>query len=180
MMVCVEFLRECFDHTPETGALVWKVRPLSHFKSESAMKSWNARYAGVAAGGMNSEGYMQCRIGAKNLRSHVICWALFHGEFPNQRLDHRDRNRSNNAIANLRLCTATENARNTARKNPTGFRGAFKSRNRFMVRIDIGGKKLYLGMFDTPLEAHQAYCQAAAKHHGEFASYSQDSEAGDA
>ncbi len=39
-----------------------------------------------------------------------------------------------------------------------------------MIRLQ--GKNYHLGMFDTPEEAHKAYCEAAVKLHGEFAKLS--------
>lgn len=33
------------------------------------------------------------------------------------------------------------------------------------------GKKIHLGLFESPSEAHLAYCEAAKKLHGEFANF---------
>jgi hypothetical protein len=43
-----------------------------------------------------------------------------------------------------------------------------KSRNKWQSQIKINGKTKHLGLFETEIEAHEAYCKAAAELHGEF------------
>lgn len=92
-------------------------------------------------------------------------------EFP----DHRDNNPLNNRRENLRLATYNENARNRriARNNSTGYKGVSyrKDRCRWIAYIAVNGKKIHLGFFDTPEDAHKAYCEASDKYFGEFANY---------
>lgn len=170
-MITVEYLRACFNHCRETGVLMWKTRPIEHFKDSHFMNAWNARYAGTRAGTINSDGYTQCHINGRNIKCHAICWALVYGEMPPSSLDHIDRNRLNNAISNLRLCTRAENSRNCVRKNTVGFKGVARSGKKFTAQICVAMKKLHLGSFNTAEEAHAAYCAAAIKHHGEFANF---------
>jgi hypothetical protein len=42
---------------------------------------------------------------------------------------------------------------------------------RFQAQINVAGKKLSLGTFNTPEEAHAAYREAASRYHGEFANH---------
>ena len=35
--------------------------------------------------------------------------------------------------------------------------------------IVVRGRRNYLGTYDTPEEAHEAYCKAAKEHFGEYA-----------
>ena len=49
-MVDRQFINECFTYDPETGLLVWNVRPLNHFKCEHGCKSFNAKLANREAG----------------------------------------------------------------------------------------------------------------------------------
>lgn len=44
----------------------------------------------------------------------------------------------------------------------TGYKGVSPRRNKFVATRRIDGKRLYLGIFDTPEEAHQAYLNAKA------------------
>lgn len=90
-----------------------------------------------------------------------------------EQVDHRDGDGLNNRRENLRLATASENQRNQHRDrtNTSGFKGACwdKSVNRWKATIKVNRKCIHLGRFDTPEEAHAAYCAAAIKYHGEFA-----------
>lgn len=87
-------------------------------------------------------------------------------------VDHKDGNGLNNRRSNLRIVSAIENAWNVKRKanNTSGFKGVYWNchHNRWVASISIRGKRIYLGHFKTPESAHVAYCEASAKHHGEF------------
>lgn len=84
-------------------------------------------------------------------------------------VDHRDCNSLNNCRDNLRLATRAENNRNTPKKshNTSGFKGVLYRKGRPKPFARIG--HTYLGSFDTPEEAHAAYCAAAIERYGEFA-----------
>lgn len=90
--------------------------------------------------------------------------------------DHIDGNGLNNQRINLRTCTPAENNRNrrVSKNSSTGLKGVFRrpraKGDRFMAAITHNNKSVYLGTFDTPEEAHQAYCSAAKQLYGEFAS----------
>lgn len=89
-----------------------------------------------------------------------------------QAVDHINRNRLDNRRENLRFATTRENAYNksAAHYNKTGLKGVRLERKtgKYVSAITVEGKTLYLGSFETALEAHQAYIQASLKHHGEF------------
>ena len=50
-----------------------------------------------------------------------------------------------------------------------------KRYNRWVSSISVNGLNVFLGYFDTELEAHAAYCKAAASLHGEFANFGTNS-----
>jgi hypothetical protein len=91
-------------------------------------------------------------------------------------VDHQNGNTLDNRKANLRLCTQAENTRNQKlnKRSSTGFKGVrflqhIGSRGKqYQARIRYEGKLINLGVFETAEEAHQAYCKASAKYHGEF------------
>ncbi|CAN5951003.1 unnamed protein product [Sphagnum jensenii] len=93
--------------------------------------------------------------------------------------DHRDRSKTlDNRKSNLRRSGYDQNGWNVEVKSnsTTGLKGVSpmppsgSSAGKFRARIRVGGgKRIFLGIFDTPDEAKQAYDQAALKLHGEFA-----------
>lgn len=156
MKLTVARVRELFTYDPEEGLL--------------RRKTFNARKSSVA-GSLNGIGYWQIGIDGHNYNAHRVIWLWYYGKWPNGALDHRDRDRSNNRIANLRLATASQNNTNTSRTNATGFRGVvfFKPRNCWQAQIRANNKREYLGYFSTPEEAGAAYRAASKRLHGEFA-----------
>jgi hypothetical protein len=46
-----------------------------------------------------------------------------------------------------------------------------KGAETFRSRIEVNGKKIYLGSFRTPEEAHIAYIAASLEYHGAFSPY---------
>jgi hypothetical protein len=72
-------------------------------------------------------------------------------------IDHIDRDRKNNHFSNLRFVDHSCNNRNKTVFNKTGFVGVYKRRDKYIARIRLDGTKIYLGSFDTPEEAGDAY-----------------------
>ena len=85
-------------------------------------------------------------------------------------VDHKNGNTLDNRKCNLRICTLKENVRNRklCQNNTTGYKSVTKVRGRYRARIGVDDKRIHLGYFDTPQQAHQAYCVAAKKYYGEF------------
>ena len=111
-----KWLHECFELDVDTGTLIWKVRPLHHFKTTRGQKIANTKFAGKEVGSISSEGYRVVRVTwdgkALECQQHRIVWAMHYGQWPTKALDHIDGNRANNAITNLREVTVAENSRN--------------------------------------------------------------------
>lgn len=89
--------------------------------------------------------------------------------------DHIDGNGLNNCRDNLRPASYMQNAHNRREysNNSSGYKGVSwrKKEQKWGAKICIKGKQKHLGLFDTPEEAHAAYCEAAEKYHGEFANF---------
>lgn len=78
-----------------------------------------------------------------------------------------------NRKCNLRICTPAQNQQNR-RQTVCGhspFKGAHwdSSAGHWLARIRVGGTLKYLGVFNTDVEAAQAYNEAAQEYFGEFA-----------
>ena len=88
-------------------------------------------------------------------------------------VDHRNNNGLDNRRDNLRLATSSQNNCNSRkRKNTTSqFRGVCfcKAKGKWDANINLAGKRIWLGSFDSEIEAGKAYDEAAKKCHGEFA-----------
>lgn len=85
-------------------------------------------------------------------------------------VDHLDRDRLNNRLSNLRLCSRSENATNYRGRGASGYRGVFQtSAGKWQAQIAKGGKRLTLGTFDNKEEAAAAYDEAAKEIHGDHA-----------
>lgn len=86
-------------------------------------------------------------------------------------VDHRDGDGLNNRRANLREATRQQNManRSTHAGNASGYKGVWRHGRKFRASIQLNGKTVHLGGFDTAAEAALAYADAARQAHGEFA-----------
>jgi hypothetical protein len=162
-------LKELFDYDEAAGNLIWKARPLADFASKRACSVWNATYPGKIAGNSwGSHGYTA--ISSVHYGTHRLIWVWMYGDIPDSlEIDHRDGNPRNNRICNLRLATSGQNKANMRIRKDSriGLKGVKRMRNKFQARL----AGVSLGTFDTPQEAHAAYCAAANKQFGEFANH---------
>ena len=98
--------------------------------------------------------------------THVI-WEMHNGPIEDGlEIDHKDRNKDNNRIGNLREVTHSINLHNRDDKpNVHGLRGIQKVGNKFSAQIQHKGVKTYLGRFETADEASEAYERAKLEVH---------------
>ena len=148
-------LLELLDYDSKTGVFVWKIAVSRGIK------------VGQVAGTLGPQGYVRIGIGGTQYRAHHMAWYFVYKVWPKQ-LDHKDRDRSNNAIDNLREATNSQNQGNRTIDNVTGYKGVTRKGNRYTAQITINYVNTYLGSFDTPEQAAEAYKQAALAHFGEF------------
>lgn len=170
-----EYLRECFDYNQATGDLVWKIRPLHHFKTKRSANRVNSTYAGKKAGAMDAD-YVRISLDGSSVYAHRIIWAMHFGPPPlNMDIDHENTIKSDNRLRNLRLATRSQNKGNYGcnSNNKCGLRGVSKTHkgNKWVAVIGGGKSKRKIGSFLTPEEAHEAYRDASIDHFGEFSPY---------
>lgn len=155
-MITAESLKELLHYDPETGIFTWL-----QDRNSTARK-------GRPAGGISSLGYVQIRVDGRQQKAHRLAWLYVTGEWPPEMIDHRDGNRSNNIFTNLRAVSRTVNGQNRRRApshNRLGVLGVRKDGNKFMARLRVNGKQVYLGSFDTPEAAYESYLTAKRQHH---------------
>lgn len=154
-------LKELLSYSPESGEFRWLVCALR-----------KPQMLGAIAGTLQY-GYTVIRIDGRGYKAHRLAWLYVHGEMPSSDIDHINCLRSDNRMTNLRLSTKAGNGQNT-RKRPnmsSRYKGVSIRRltGKWKAGIDVDGRKIYLGYYDTEDAAYAAYCEAAQRHHGEFA-----------
>jgi hypothetical protein len=150
----INLASQVFEYAPETGQLF---RKLSSAKVEQVRS-------------ISSNGYCRVGIFGRRIHAHRLIWALVHGKWPaGLDIDHINGIRSDNRLQNLRAVDRSTNLENIkqAKSNnkSTGLLGAYSLGRRFTSRIQVRGKGIYLGVFDTAEQAHAAYIAAKQQHH---------------
>ncbi len=124
-----------------------------------------------------SRGNIRCRYYAqthdkRDWRRTIIMHRVILAVSPGIQIDHADGDGLNNCRANLRICTASQNAHNSkAAWGISKFKGVtFHKRTRkWQAQIGSNGKRIYLGSFSQEESAALAYDFYAKKHYGDFA-----------
>lgn len=156
------------------GSLFWKLRPESAFSSSRSYSLHKTRYAGKKAGSLCQNGYLYVGIEKRLVLAHRVIWEMHNPPLlPGDEIDHRDTDRLNNRLENLRLASRHQNGCNTSlpSHNTSGFKGVslHKRSGRFAAYYKKHGKKQHIGYFATAEEAHAAYSLAASREFEEFA-----------
>lgn len=128
--------------------------------------------AGEIATTQGGRGYLKCEWKGEKQYAHRLAWLLHYGWWPDRNIDHINGNKSDNRIANLRLCDHQQNGRNRPEPghNTSGVKGVwFRSRSKlWCAEIMVNRKKIYIGSFADKYDATIARKQAERKYFGEF------------
>lgn len=153
-------LRELLDYDPETGIFRWR----------RDAGRWGRIKAGTQVGSPDASGHLRVNIGGLHYL-HRLAFLYMTGEWPSQKVDHRDGDPSNNIFDNLRDVTQrvnTENRRAPVVGKTSGLPlGVSRDKRDGAIRADItvGGKCISLGRHETPELAHAAYLEAKRRLH---------------
>lgn len=128
---------------------------------------------GTVAGTANAAGYVQIRVCGKLYYAHRLAWAFARGLPVPPVIDHRDRNKANNRLWNLRAATVPQNAANSKCRvdNSSGERGVtfHRASGLWHARVKKNGKLAHSTYHRTAEEAAQTCREARARIFGEFA-----------
>ena len=120
-----------------------------------------------------AKGYAARAVGEWPHRKHILMHRVIADTPEGFYTDHINGDKLDNRRVNLRVCSNSENLcnRGMTRNNTSGFKGVGwnKVAGKWMAQIRINGLQTYLGLFDTPEAAADAYDAAARELHGEFA-----------
>jgi len=119
--------------------------------------------------------YAAHTVGGRRNRKHEFMHRVILGlqRGDNRQCDHIDGDGLNNQRANLRVCTSTENRQSQRKRriSTSRYKGVYWNRRhrKWYSLIGVNTRHIYLGCFDSEIDAARAYDVAALKHFGQFA-----------
>ena len=155
MCLTQEKLQSLLLYDQETGQFKWLHPPNGKCKNKSV------------AGCVKSDGYVSIGIDGKYYKAHRLAWLYVHGYFPRQ-IDHRDRNKQNNKLSNLRAADPMINGANRGLfvSNKSGHKGVFwyAKLKKWQANLTVNNVVYYLGRFNSIEEAIAARTEAEKRH----------------
>ncbi len=155
-MITQKYLKEILIYDKETGDFFWR-------------KKMGKMLPLTKAGTVNVvHKYVCIGINGKKYRAHRLAWIYETGEHPKQEIDHINGIRWDNRFCNLRDVSPGQNQQNRTkanRNNSQKLLGAYRQNNKFISVICVNRKQIYLGVFNTPIDAHNAYLEAKRNLH---------------
>jgi len=146
-----------------------RLKELLHYDSTSGIFTWlvkrGRQAAGSEAGCLNKVwGYYYIGIDGEIYRRNRLAWLYVYGAWPVHEIDHIDGVTTNDAIANLRDVTRSQNMQNrrAGSNSRSGILGVSPDRHgKWIAQIKAtNAKTRHLRTFDTPQEAQSAYLEA--------------------
>lgn len=130
---------------------------------------------GMVAGGVNGDGYRNVGINGKRFKCHRLIWIMFYGSIPEgMEIDHRDGDKDNNRINNLRLATRSKNKFNAQKNanNTSGVKGIHWNKRDKLWQARIMVKGFTYQKFFVDLEVGKEWIVAMRQWlHGEFTNH---------
>ena len=135
-----------------------RLMSLVSYDAETGVIAW--RRNGRRAGWRHYGGYRNVRVDGVTYSEHRLAWLYVHGQWPAADIDHINRVRDDNRLANLRPATRSENCQNQPVRstNRSGVTGVYyhSCARKWVASINIDKKQRHLGVFDTAEHAAAA------------------------
>lgn len=156
-----EQLKSVLHYDAPTGVFRWRHGGKSHA---------GKRLPWAVAGTPHNFGYIVIGINRKRYLAHRLAWLYVYGEMPSKVIDHKNGNRDDNRIENLRDVSHQincQNQRGVGSRNTSGYLGVSwrKDKNVWRASINVNGRMKSLGVYKTPEEAHKAFLAAKRQLH---------------
>lgn len=155
-------IEQLFEYRREHGLLIWKNPPKQN-------PYLIGKRAGTEHIDRNGKIYLRVCIKGKRFMIHKLICFIETGILPNL-VDHIDGNTLNNEFKNLRITNNRFNQHNRLRHRKGRLVGASwdKNRKKWQSHIQIKGKNIALGRFDSEKQAHQRYLSALKEYKNEL------------
>lgn len=158
-----------------TNLTAHELRGLLHYSPETGVFTWRANTrnskSGDIAGNVHGRGYRRIKINGTLYKAHRLAWLYVYGQWPDGQVDHINRDKTDNRIANLREASNGQNQANSIARGKSRFKGvSFSKANRkWRAAIKKNGNYKHIGFFKCEVEAARAYDATAQALHGGFA-----------
>jgi HNH endonuclease len=175
----IDLLHKLIEYDSSTGLFTWKPRSVELFDDSKGeawwrAKIWNKKNAGKLALN-NPHGVLKLHLSGgifgEIWLAHRIAWGMHYNVRDFDVIDHIDGDGTNNKIFNLRTANMAVNARNAAMRkdSSSGIAGVHWHVGRWgrpvwVARVQINGKRHFLGSFDDIEDAKSARLHALAKY----------------
>ena len=149
-------LKKLLRYSPDTGEFFWL----------ATLDARQRHLIGSRAGHKNKVGYWIISIGGKKFKAARLAWLYMTGQWPRPTVDHKDRDRGNDAWKNLQEASQRDQVLNSAPRLRAKcyFRDKRAIARPWIAQYgESGGTRRYLGCFATEAEAAAAYQQAKTK-----------------
>jgi hypothetical protein len=155
-------LVELIAYEPTTGVFIARCR-----RPHSALKVGD-----VLGTPRKRDGYHIIGIDKVTHQAHRLAWFYVYGSWPLNQIDHINGEKSDNRIANLRDVNSSMNMQNQvvgSMKKKVGFLGVSMHKSgKYQASIQLAGRPSYLGLYDSPEEAHTVYLTKKREIHPGF------------
>lgn len=118
---------------------------------------------------LHSKGYACTTINGKSILMHRLILGII--DRPEVETDHRFHNRLDNRRSKIRVCSHSENRRNSrkVKEGSSKYKGVYRDQNKWHAQIMIDDQVTNLGRFRSPVTAAKIYDEAAKETFKDFA-----------